>query len=97
MADSILKYVTDLTEATRHNEIIALGVSPRGALALCRMAKACAYLDHRDYVTPKDIEAVFIDVCGHRIVLSSKARFQEKTRNQILEEILKNTKAPKVE
>lgn len=97
VADSILRYVTELTETTRNDPIIALGVSPRGALALCRMAKAAAYLDNRDYVTPEDVQQVFFDVCGHRVVLSSKARFQEKTGKQILEEILKNTEAPRVE
>lgn len=97
VADSILKYVTELTEETRNNEIIALGVSPRGALALCRMAKACAYLDKRDYVTPGDVQKVFADVCGHRIILSSRARFQEKSGSQILQEILEKVRAPRVE
>ena len=50
VADSILEYITQLTQATRNRESIALGISPRGALALCRMAKAAAYLDNRDYV-----------------------------------------------
>lgn len=48
----------DLAEATRANEYIQLGVSPRGALSVCRTAKACAYLDGRDYVIPEDVEQV---------------------------------------
>ena len=48
MADSMLEYITDLTDATREDPMITLGVSPRGALALCRMTKAKAYLSDRD-------------------------------------------------
>ena len=96
VADSILEYITQLTQATRSRDSIALGISPRGALALCRMAKAAAYLDNRDYVTPKDVQMVFGDVCAHRLVLCTRARFQETTPSDILQEILKETPEPKV-
>ena len=55
--DSILEYVTGLAMETRQDELIRLGVSPRGALAVMRMAKAHAYLEGRDYVTPEDVAA----------------------------------------
>lgn len=71
--DAILEYVTSLAMATREDEMIRLGVSPRGALAIVRMAKAHAYLDGRNYVTPEDVQKVFIDVCAHRIILNPKA------------------------
>jgi len=96
IADQILQYVTDLTEATRKHSLITLGISPRGALALCRMAKAAAYLNGRDYVVPADVKAVFADVCGHRLVLSPKARLDELTAADILESILRDIPEPKV-
>lgn len=52
MADEVYTYTAELVEATRHQELVRLGVSPRGALAMCRAAKATAFLEGRDYVTP---------------------------------------------
>ena len=62
MADPLLEYVTRLTEATRAHPLVLLGVSPRGALAVCRMAKSRAFMHGRDYVLPEDVQSVFIDV-----------------------------------
>ena len=86
--DSILEYVTALATATREHELITLGLSPRGTLALCRMTKAAAYMRERDYVVPQDVKDVFKDVAAHRMILDSKARYQEKTAREILDEIL---------
>lgn len=94
VADSIYDYVTELVEATRQNPYVTLGVSPRGALAVCRAAKAAAYLAGRDYVTPQDIAEIFQDVAAHRLVLSAKARLHEYTAVQIIENILEETKKP---
>ena len=77
VADSIYDYVSDLADASREDRYVMLGISPRGALAICRAAKANAYLEGRDYVTPEDVAAIFTDVCAHRIVLSSKAKLHE--------------------
>ena len=74
MEQAFTPHVVELVTATRENEYIELGVSPRGALALCRMAKSCAFVRGRDYVIPEDVAAVFDDVCCHRLVLSAKAR-----------------------
>ncbi|MCI8694347.1 MAG: MoxR family ATPase [Lachnospiraceae bacterium] len=67
--ESIREYMTDIVEATRQGEEILLGVSPRGTLALLRCAKACAWLDGRDYCIPDDIRALAVPVLAHRIVL----------------------------
>ncbi|MDO4621404.1 MAG: MoxR family ATPase [Eubacteriales bacterium] len=92
--DSILAYITALAEETRKNPMIRLGVSPRGALALLRMAKARAYVKGRDFLIPEDIQRVFCDVCAHRIILNPKARVAEKTAEDILREILKHVSSP---
>lgn len=97
MADSILNYIATLAEATRNHPMITLGLSPRGTLALCRMTKAAAFMEERDYVIPEDVKRVFTDVTAHRMILDSRARYQEQSAKDILEEILKDTPAPKVE
>ena len=96
IADPVYAYVVDLVTATRENEFIELGVSPRGALALCRMAKSCAFVRGRDYVIPEDVAAVFDDVCCHRLVLSAKARLHRLSAADVTAEILKTVKMPQV-
>ena len=96
MADSMLEYITELTDATREDPLITLGVSPRGALALCRMTKARAYLADRDYAIPEDVQDVFADVCRHRLVMSPKARLGNTDAGEVLKKILENTEAPRV-
>ena len=94
--DSVYEYVTRLTQATREHPMIQLGVSPRGALAVCRMAKAYAYLHGRDFVIPEDVAAVFSDVCAHRLVLSTKARMMEEKPENLIRSILESVKMPVV-
>ena len=94
MRDAVLDYVTTLVEKTRTHPQVALGVSPRGALAVCRMAKAYAYLNGRDFVMPEDVAAIFPDVCAHRLMLNSKARMMEEKPEGILAEILKSVDMP---
>ena len=94
VVDSIYEYVTRLTQVTREHPMVALGVSPRGALAVCRMAKARAYVLGRDYLIPEDVAAVFSDVCAHRLVLSAKARMLEEKPEQIIRSILDSVKMP---
>jgi MoxR-like ATPase len=74
--------------------MVELGISPRGALAVSRMARACAYLKGRDYVVPEDVRAVFVDVCAHRLLLSQKAKAAHLTTQAVLEQILADTKEP---
>lgn len=87
VADLIYDYVSELVEKTRTHAYVQLGISPRGALAVCRTAKACAYLKGRDYVIPEDVLDIFESVCAHRLVLSPKARLHELTPETILKEI----------
>lgn len=92
--DSIYEYVTRLTVATREHNLVQLGVSPRGALAVCRMAKTHAYLQGRDFVIPEDVAAVFADVCCHRVVLSTKARMMEERPETVISSILTSVDMP---
>lgn len=92
--DAIYEYVTQLAEETRRHPMVQLGLSPRGALALCRMAKAHAYVEGRDYAIPRDVGDVLLDVCGHRLVLLPKARMDDTTPADVLAEVLESSRLP---
>ena len=94
MADSLLEYVTRLTEATRTHPLVLLGVSPRGALAVCRMAKSRAFMHGRDYVLPEDVQNVFIDVCAHRLFLAPKAKISDTAAADVLTGLLDQVRRP---
>ena len=94
MNDELLNYVTTLAEESRKHPLVTLGISPRGALAVCRMAKASALIENRSYVVPSDVENVFIDVCAHRILLTSKAKINDVDSARVLEEILSAVPRP---
>lgn len=94
MKESILTYITQLASKTREHELIQLGVSPRGALAVCRMAKACAMVSGRDYVLPEDVQVVFSDVCSHRILLTQKAKSEKTSEREVLNKLLKTIPVP---
>lgn len=94
--DSVVKYVVDLIVATRNNEDILRGASPRATLAVTSMAKAVAQLRGRDYVLPSDVQEVFAWTVAHRLILSSKAEGQGKTAEQILTEIISRVPTPRM-
>lgn len=94
MKDEIVAYIARLAIASREHPMVELGISPRGAIAIGRMARACAYVRGRDYVVPEDVQTVFIAVCDHRLLLSQKAKASRLTSGTVLEEILKETKVP---
>jgi MoxR-like ATPase len=94
LKDSLVEYITDLVEASRNDENISLGISPRGAIAVSHMAKASALMNGRDYVTAEDVRDVFGDVCSHRILLTQKARAEHITTRGALDELIRNTKIP---
>ena len=76
--------------------MIDLGLSPRGTINILQMAKSVAFLRQREYLVPEDVKDIFFAVCGHRIMLSAKARAAHMDAEQILKEILKQIKAPRI-
>ena len=92
--DAILDYITRLTLASRSHADIQVGISPRGALFLDRTAKAKAYLVGRDYVTGTDVQAVFLDVCAHRVLLTEQAYSSGKSVANVLADLLKTVETP---
>lgn len=91
---TVYEYIIDLADATRHHEMIELGISPRGSLALSKMAKAAAYVKGREFVLPNDVEEIFPDVAVHRIRLNSKGKLNHLTGKDVIEDILKKVKKP---
>ncbi len=94
--EAIYQYIATLVLRTREHDLIALGVSPRGTLALTSMAKAYAMLCGRTYVIPDDVRAIFKEVTMHRMVLKPKARVNNVTMDMIIEQILLNVAAPRL-
>ena len=92
----IYDYVTDLVRATREHSLVKLGISPRGAISICALAQAKAYISGRNYVIPPDVQAVFHDAGRHRLMLSPQARLEGQTADGILEDILHTTGLPDV-
>ena len=96
ISDEVYEYITKLVEATRNNENIELGVSPRGAIAICKMAKAHAFLNERDFVIPTDVAEIFEITCAHRIILNSNAKFSSVSDTQVINSILSEIEMPKI-
>ena len=71
-SDMLLDYVLRLLKATRENGYFTNGLSPRGGLALLQAARAWAYIAGRDYLIPEDVQAVFVPVAGHRLVVQKQ-------------------------
>ena len=94
MKDKILAYITRLAVASREHPDFELGISPRGAIAVSKMARACAYVRGRDFVIPADVREVFSDVCAHRILLSQRARASRLTAREATEQLLRETAEP---
>ena len=96
LSDSVIDYLVALCAATRKNEFLLRGASPRATLSAAAMAKSIAQLRGRDYVVPGDIKEVFIPTLAHRVQLSTRAESQGKSAQQVLKAILDATPAPKL-
>jgi MoxR-like ATPase len=74
--DEIFEYIVNLVEATRVNDLFSMGASPRGTIAILKMAKAMAVINGRNYVIVEDVQSVVRDTLGHRVKLGQRARAQ---------------------
>ena len=92
--DSVIAYVTQLAIASREDNRIELGISPRGALFIAKAARARAYVQGRDYVIPEDVREVFTDVCAHRIIVAPQVLAKQISAEQLLIGLLKTVKPP---
>lgn len=92
--DRLMEYLIKLVRSTRENEYVSLGISPRGGIALLKMAKSTAFMKERDYVVPEDIVECVDSVAGHRLVLNSKAKANGYTEESIICELKKSIVIP---
>ncbi len=92
--DRLLEYLVKMVNITRENEYVTLGLSPRGGLALVRMAKATAFMEDRDYVVPEDITDSIEAVAAHRLVLNSKAKANGVSAEDIISELKTSVEIP---
>ncbi len=101
MAPAVEEYIIQLIMATRHPALygddlaswLEYGASPRGTISLDRCARAHAWIQGKDFVSPDDIQAVFFDVLRHRILLSFEAEASGVTPDKVLTTILERVPA----
>ncbi len=94
--DRVYEYIVQLSNATRNHPMIKLGISPRGTLALMQISKGIAVAMGRDYVIPDDVTYICHDVFSHRIILASKAKLSNMTAENVIDDIIRNTPAPRI-
>jgi MoxR-like ATPase len=97
VSEAIERYIVDLVQATRADTRVALGASPRGALALLKLARAQAALSRRDFVTPDDVKAMAIPGLAHRLILRPELWVARLSPIQIVAELLAQVPTPKAE
>ncbi len=95
VAPALRAYVVDLVDATRRDPELALGVSPRGALALQRGARALAAGAGRDYVIPDDVKALAPAVLTHRMIVAPEAELRGISAEDVLERVLARVPVPR--
>ena len=93
-SDEICDYIVTLSEATRNTDLLLQGISPRGSIAILKLARALACYEGRDFVIPEDIQRVMYPVCNHRIILSTKAKAQNLNASDIISDTLKQLRIP---
>lgn len=94
--DAVYEYIVDIVNATRNSDLLEVGISPRGTVALINMAKAIAFLNGRNYVVPEDVQSIYLSVSTHRVVLSSKAKISKINAESVLQSIISNINVAKV-
>ena len=93
ISDEVENYLLSVVQATRSNEFIENGISPRGTLAFMRAAQGAAYIQGRAFVKPDDVQFVAPYVLAHRLVLTMEGTMR-KTKEQVLKEILESINVP---
>ncbi|MEZ6185449.1 MAG: MoxR family ATPase [Planctomycetota bacterium] len=94
VAQEVREYVVALLTATREEPRLALGVSPRGGIALYRMAQSRAALEGRDAVIPDDVKAMAPATLAHRVVLETKARYSGVSKADVIADVLAQVAVP---
>ncbi len=95
--ESVGRYVVDLVAATRESPSVSVGSSPRGSLALVKLARCRAALAERDFVTPDDVKSVAVPALAHRLVLRPELWVQRRSGEDVVREVLEEVRTPSTE
>ena len=93
--DEIYEYIVNIVEETRRNSLFSMGASPRGTIAILKMAKAMAIIDNRDFVTAEDVQKVVRSTLGHRVKLGQRARAEGIDMDKAIKLLLETVRAPR--
>lgn len=93
--EAVYDYIALIVEETRKHVAVKLGASPRGAIALYKLARAWAVMEGRDYVVPDDVKAVAKPALTHRILLKPEYEFEGYTPSRVIDEVLKTVPVPR--
>jgi MoxR-like ATPase len=97
VSEPLERYIVALAQATRADARVALGASPRGSLAVLKLARAEAAIRGRDFVLPDDVKAVAVAALAHRLVLRPELWVSRTTPVQVIETLLQQVPAPAAE
>jgi MoxR-like ATPase len=97
VSDALERYIVALAQATRSDSRVALGASPRGSLAVLKLARAEAAIRGREFVLPDDVKAVAVAALAHRVVLRPELWVSRTTPAQVVESLLLQVPAPAAE
>ena len=90
-------YIVELVSATRSSGSTAVGASPRGSLAVLKLARCKAALGGRDFVTPDDVKAVAVPALAHRLMLKPELWVQRLSAEDVVRELLDSVPTPAAE
>ena len=90
----IVEYITKIVRLSREHTRVAVGVSPRGGLALLRISRAIALIHGRDFVVPDDVKMVVSDVLAHRVILNIEDTLEGASGESVIEDILAQVPVP---
>ena len=94
VSEPVRRYILKIVDATRNNDALSLGASPRGSIALYKAAKAIAFLSGRDFVLPDDVRSMAETVLAHRLILSPKGRSQTGDSRAVVKQVLESVPVP---
>jgi MoxR-like ATPase len=97
VSDGVRAYCVDIVAATRTSQSAAVGASPRGSLALLKLARCRAALQGRDYVLPDDVKAITVPALAHRLVLRPELWVQRISAEDVVREVLDSVPTPQAE
>jgi len=93
----VRRYIVDVVAATRRHRQVVVGISPRGSLALLKLARAWAAIQGRDFVVPDDVKAFAQPALAHRLLLDPNLWGARKTENAVIAEVVGGVRVPVIE